>query len=545
MMTLESRMGNQNGIPTVAALYLRLSKEDIDKMNKGDDSESIKNQRLLLTDEAIKRGFVVGDVYSDDDYSGTDSTRPAFNRLIEDAKMKKFHVVLCKTQSRFTRDMEIAEKYIHRVFPLLGIRFIGVVDHVDTDIKGNKKARQINALVNEWYVEDLSENIKAVYQSKMRQGQYLGSFALYGYVKDSEDHHKLVIDEEAAEVVRKIYRYCLEGYGAQNICYKLQEEEILTPADYKRSKGMKFYTPLQSEGYATKYRLWSPTTVKKILTNEMYIGTLVQGRERKVSYKSKKVVAVPKEDWIRVPDNHEPIITKEDFYKAQEMLRLRRNCTTVSDKSGRAYPLAGKIFCKDCGSSMTRTGTKGTYGNYLRCKLAAKSNRAKCTSHNIKYFDLEKKILEALQVHIDEVLSDENDRKEITDRMDLKKNTVMEELQGKHKKLLWEKERMQSALKNCYMDRYSGDLDEGMFLDLKVEYNKKIKSLQQAVEKLEEKLKLNTEYRMSEERVKEVLKKYTTFSELTNELAYDFIEYVEVGEKNEKREQEIIVHWKF
>ena len=180
MNGLDNRNMDFDDKPIVAALYLRLSKEDMDKINGGDDSESIKNQRLLLTDEGIKRGFVIGDVYSDDDYSGTDSTRPEFNRLIEDAKLKKFQVILCKTQSRFTRDMEVAEKYIHRVFPLLGIRFIGVVDHVDTDVKGNKKARQINALVNEWYVEDLSENIKAVYRSKMQQGQYLGSFALYG-----------------------------------------------------------------------------------------------------------------------------------------------------------------------------------------------------------------------------------------------------------------------------------------------------------------------------------------------------------------------------
>ena len=154
-----------------AALYLRLSKEDIDKINGGDDSESIKNQRIMLTDEALKRGFMIADIYSDDDYSGTDSERPEFKRLIEDAKLKKFNVVLCKSQSRFTRDMEMAEKYINRIFPLLGIRFISVVDNIDTNIKGNKKARQINALINEWYVEDLSDNIRSVFRAKMQQGQ--------------------------------------------------------------------------------------------------------------------------------------------------------------------------------------------------------------------------------------------------------------------------------------------------------------------------------------------------------------------------------------
>ena len=226
-----------------AALYLRLSKEDIDKINGGDDSESIKNQRIMLTDEALKRGFMIADIYSDDDYSGTDSERPEFKRLIEDAKLKKFNVVLCKSQSRFTRDMEMAEKYINRIFPLLGIRFISVVDNIDTNIKGNKKARQINALINEWYVEDLSDNIRSVFRAKMQQGQFLGSFAAYGYKRDENDRHKIVVDEEAAKIVHKIFDYYCEGYGVKAICNKLYEEQIPTPSEYKVDCGLNFRTP--------------------------------------------------------------------------------------------------------------------------------------------------------------------------------------------------------------------------------------------------------------------------------------------------------------
>lgn len=449
---------------TVAALYLRLSKEDMDKQDRGDDSESIKNQRSLLTEEALRRGFRIGEIYSDEDYSGTDSTRPAFNRLIEDAKQKKFNVILCKSQSRFTRDMELSEKYIHGLFPKLGIRFIGVVDHADTDIKGNKKARQINALINEWYVEDLSENVRAVYRSKMQQGQYLGAFALYGYRKDETDHHKLVVDEEAAAVVRKIFRYCLEGYGAQRICYKLQEEGILPPTAYKQSKGMAFHTPFQ-DGYAEKKQLWSPTTVKRILTNEMYMGTLVQGREKRISYKSRKQVAVSKEEWVRIPDHHEPIISKEDFCKVQEILHLRRRESKVSEERNRTYPLAGKVFCRECGRSMVRSGAKGKNGNYLRCRLAAKSRSSDCTSHSIKYFELEKAILEGLQEQVVGLLQEEGERQ--------------------------------------WLCRETGAGGE------------------------------------------ECLEKYPMFSELTLALVYDFIDYVEIGEKNEKQEQEVIVHWKF
>ncbi len=449
---------------TVAALYLRLSKEDMDKQDRGDDSESIKNQRSLLTEEALRRGFRIGEIYSDEDYSGTDSTRPAFNRLIEDAKQRKFNVILCKSQSRFTRDMELSEKYIHGLFPKLGIRFIGVVDHADTDIKGNKKARQINALINEWYVEDLSENVRAVYRSKMQQGQYLGAFALYGYRKDAADHHRLVVDEEAAENVRKIFRYCLEGYGAQNICYKLQEEGVLPPTDYKQSKGLDFHTPFQG-GYAEKKHLWSPTTVKRILTNEMYMGTLVQGRERRISYKSRKQMAVPQKEWVRIENNHEPIISKEDFYQVQEILRLRRREPKAEREGGRPYPLAGKVFCRDCGSSMIRSGAKGTNGNYLRCRLAAKSRSSACTSHSIKYFALEKALLEGLQEQVDGLLQNEEERQ--------------------------------------WLCRELGAGGE------------------------------------------ESLEKYLEFPELTPALVYAFIDYVEIGEKDEKQEQEVIVHWKF
>ncbi|MBQ5673662.1 MAG: recombinase family protein, partial [Lachnospiraceae bacterium] len=256
------------------------------------------------------------------------------------------------------------EKYIHGLFPQWGIRFISIVDNADTDIKGNKKSRQINGLVNEWYLEDMSENIRSVLKNRRENGFHIGPSALYGYKKDPDNKGRLIIDEEAAEVVRKIFRYCLDGYGAQSICYKLQEEGILTPTEYKRSKGMKFYTPLQAERYSGKYRLWSVSTVKRILSNEMYIGTLVQGRERKISYKSKKVVVVPKNEWVMIPDCHEAIISKSDFYRAQEVLKLRRKCSAVSDGQKKPYPLAGKVLCKDCGNPLARSGKKNKNTNY-------------------------------------------------------------------------------------------------------------------------------------------------------------------------------------
>ena len=527
----------------VAALYLRLSKEDIDKINEGDDSESIKNQRLLLVEEAAKRGFVVGGIYSDEDYSGTDSSRPEFNRLIEDAKLKKFSAIICKSQSRFTRDMEVSEKYINRIFPLLGIRFIGVVDHVDTDIKENKKARQINALINEWYVEDLSENIRSVFKSKMRQGQYLGAFAAYGYKKDEKDRHKLVVDYEAASVVKKIFKYCIEGYGVSNICCQLREEKILTPSAYKESKGLNFKNQ-NSKKCGSERFLWSQSTIKRILSNEVYIGTLIQGREKKLSYKSKKTVVAPKEEWVVIENNHEPIIPTEDFYKAREILSLRRKFSKVSDKEHKAYPLAGKVKCQSCGRTMARSGQKGKNGNYFRCGAVGGQLSEKCADHSVKYQALEDEILRALQNNVDDVLNDEEDFEYIMLRAMEEKDFSAAELRNCLKNLYGRKDKLNSALKNCFMDKYSGDIDDVMFLELKNELKGKMQSVLNEIAAYENELKVHTESK-NKEKYRDFIKKCCAFAELTNEIAYNFINFVEVGDKDENGVREVVVHWNF
>ena len=230
-------MGNGKRV----VLYLRLSKEDLDKCG-GDNSESIINQRLLLTDHALAQGWTVVDTYIDDDYSGLYDDRPAFDRLIRDSKLGKFDIVLCKSQSRFTRNMEHLEKYLHHDFVLLGIRFVALADGVDTEVEGNKKTRQIYGLTNEWYSEDLSRNIRSVFRAKMKAGQFLGSFAPYGYLRDPEDRHQFVIDEYAAGVVRDVFKWKLEGISAGDIAVRLTGAGIPTPMDYKRSQGMRYST---------------------------------------------------------------------------------------------------------------------------------------------------------------------------------------------------------------------------------------------------------------------------------------------------------------
>ena len=200
-----------------AAIYCRLSEEDKDKRHVTDDSESIQNQKSMLIQYATEQGWEIYGIYSDDDYTGADRSRPEFNRLLEDAKHKKFDIVLCKAQSRFTRELELVEKYIHGYFPIWGIRFVSIVDNADTENKGNKKSRQINGLVNEWYLEDMSENIKSVLTDKRKNGYHIGAFALYGYQKDPQQKGHLLIDEEAAEVVREVFTLFSQGCDCKNL----------------------------------------------------------------------------------------------------------------------------------------------------------------------------------------------------------------------------------------------------------------------------------------------------------------------------------------
>ena len=218
-----------------AVLYLRLSKEDIDKISEGDDSASIKNQRLLLTDYALKHDYQIVDVYSDDNESGLYDDRPDFERMIQDAKLGKFSIIIAKTQARFSRNMEHIERYLHHDFPILGIRFIGVTDGVDTADSSNKKARQINGLVNEWYCEDLSKNIRSAFKAKMKDGQYLGSSCPYGYIKDPTNHNHLIVDDYAADIVREIYKLYLQGIGKGRIGRILSDPGVLIPSLYKRN----------------------------------------------------------------------------------------------------------------------------------------------------------------------------------------------------------------------------------------------------------------------------------------------------------------------
>lgn len=387
-----------------AALYLRLSKEDVDKVKKGDDSASIVNQRLLLTDYALAKKFQIVNVYSDDDESGLYDNRPEFERMMFDAKSDAFDIIIAKTQSRFSRNMEHIEKYLHHDLPNLGIRFIGVVDGVDTDHEDNKKSRQINGLVNEWYCEDLSKNIKSALRAKMKAGQFLGSSCPYGYRKDPDNHNRLVIDEYAAAIVRRIYQLYLSGYGKAKIGSLLSSDGVLIPTLYKRQTlGENYYNCRSLD--TTKN--WSYQTIHTILNNETYIGNMVQNKANTISYKDKKKKLLPKEEWIIVKNTHEPIIEPEVFYRVQKLQKTRMKNVDAGKENS---IFAGMIYCADCKHAMVRKyarrGSKAFTG--YQCKTYKTYGKQYCESHSIDMQSLKEAVLFSIQEQARHILRQED-----------------------------------------------------------------------------------------------------------------------------------------
>ena len=292
-----------------AAIYVRLSKDDGDK----EESDSISNQKELIKDYLKSKSEVqIVSVHVDDGFSGVDFNRPAFLEMMEEIRTGKVNCVVVKDLSRFGRNYIEAGKYIQKVFPFLGVRFIAINDHYDS-AEGSSITDNImipfKNLINDSYCRDSSIKIRSQLEIKRKKGDFIGSFAAYGYRKAENEKHKLVIDEYAADIVRDIFKWKLEGMSQQGIATRLNELGILSPLEYKRSLGQKYKTTFKVKQQA----LWSAVAVRRILTNELYLGVLEQGKRTTPNYKVKNRVDRPKEEWVRVDNAHEPIITMELF----------------------------------------------------------------------------------------------------------------------------------------------------------------------------------------------------------------------------------------
>lgn len=518
------------------AIYCRLSEEDKDKQNPNDDSNSIQNQKKLLIDYAMQQNdWEIFSIYSDDDYSGSDRSRPDFNRMIEDAENRKFDIILCKAQSRFTRELELVEKYINYLFPLWGIRFIGLVDNADTENLGNKKTRQITGLTNEWYIEDLSQDIRKVLTSKRKAGMHIGSSATYGYIKNPERRGHIIIDPDAAAVVKQIFEWCAEGYGIQKIARKLNQQGIPNPSTYKELKGIPYKRPATQTGSYWKYY-----SVERILKNEVYIGNMVQGRQRNFSYKSDKKVNIPKKEWIVVENTHEPIISRELWDKVQQELKHR---TKGSVTPGSIGAFSRKLYCKKCGHTLR--SFKSHDKRYFRCPTRL-FFLGDCDGCYISYEKLEKAVLIELNQLIEKYL----------DKDELEKGlSIQKEYNMRIEKIKTDIQRCETILKKrnlhieqMYEDRLNGIIKPEEFVAFSDKILKEIESIKAEIEAFQSQInQLEKEANMADtKRTAQILRKYINIEKLDRPIVDAIIDHIVITRRNpETKQQEIEIFWNF
>jgi len=523
-------------------VYCRLSNEDKDKKNKDDDSDSIQNQKSMLLKYAISNDWEVIDIYSDDDYSGAGVYRPDFERLISDCEAGRINLVLCKNQSRFSRDMEVIEKYLHNKFIEWGVRFISIVDNADTSVKGNKKTRQINGLTNEWYLEDLSEEIKKVLRNKRKDGLFIGSFAPYGYMKNPENKHELVIDEIAASVVRKIFELYKSGLGYYRIAKLLNEEKILTPSLYKKENGSKFVCC--NLDYSKSE--WSVDTVYKILRNQTYIGTLIQGKRTTISHKNHKTKLVDKEKWSVKENTHEPIINNDTWVAVQQRLRKNESPT----RTGEIHFFSQKIYCEECKSVFSRNvyrvkgGPNGKRA-YMQCKGAKKYRRCNNRS-SIRIDVLENAIINEINLQIKKYYK--KDSLENQYQSYIKTNNKYPDrvgaLEVEKQKNIQKITEQNNYYRNLYEDKIKQIISESEFVTLRELYIKELSDNKMRIEKIEEELKLLNTKNEKKDNITSLFNKYKKINSLNKIIVDEFIDKIYIGKLNkETKEKDIIIEW--
>ena len=462
-----------------ATLYLRLSRDDGDK----EESGSITGQRELLRDYISQhpelREYAIR---IDDGFSGSTFERPGFQKMIEDVKAGRTDCIIVKDLSRFGRNYLDAGEYIEKIFPFLGVRFIAVNDNYDS--LGEKKSSDdliipFKNLINEAYCRDISMKIRSQLEIKRKNGQFLGSFAAFGYLKDEQDKNKLVVDQYAADIVRDIFKWKLEGISPQDIADALNKLGILSPMEYKRSLGMKYTTSFKTSAKAA----WSAGTVIRILKNPIYTGVLIQGKETTPSYKVHKRIAKDKSEWTVIENSHEAIISGIDFDSVQKVLK----CDTRRSPDDKAVGLfSGMLFCGDCGASMVRKTVPAGEKKYVYYVCSAHKQDKSCSPHRMRDTALEEIVLDSLRQHIREVVN-MSELLNITDTAPLR-NAQAQKVQRQLDKKREEYEKLQKLLMSLYENLTDGVIDREEYARLKASFTARADEAERQMDALRESL---------------------------------------------------------
>ena len=510
-----------------AAIYVRLSKEDGDVAGASKaESNSISNQKELIRDFLKdKEDIVVVSERVDDGYSGSSFERPGFQQMLEDIRRGAVDCVIVKDLSRFGREYIDTGRYIERLFPALGVRFIAVNDHYDSlrgDGQGDEILVPFKNLINDAYCRDISVKIRSHLEVKRRNGEFIGAFAPYGYQKDGEDRHRLVVDAYAAGVVRDIFRMKLHGMSQDAIAGKLNRDGILSPMEYKNSRGINFRTAFRVKAASG----WSPVAVRRILENEVYIGNLVQGRQSTPNHKVKKSIRKDKGDWVRVEKNHEPVVSERDFAVVQKLLGM--DTRTAPDREG-VYLLSGIAVCGDCGAPMVRKVSSVNGKRYCYYICSGHKAGGNCSPHRIPVQALEDAVFVLLKRQIGCVL----DLERVLDYAGTVplRDLDVRKLEERREKLSGEAERCRELRLMLYEDMKDGVITKEDYVELHAAYEARGKEAQEAAGKAEREIRAVLEGEEDKYRWISYFKEYKDIGELTRNVVVALISEVRVYDR--------------
>lgn len=476
-----------------AAVYVRLSKEDGDLSDVvKKESNSISNQRdLILNFLKDKKDIEVVSERVDDGYSGVNFERPAFQLMLDDIRSGKVDCVVVKDLLRFGRNYIESGRYLEKIFPMLGVRFIAVNDNYDS-LEGRTQTDEIiipfKNLINDAYCRDISVKIRSHLDIKRKNGEFIGAFAVYGYRKDPMNRNRLLVDEYAAGIVQNIFRWKISGMSQQGIADRLNENGVLSPAEYKKSQGSRYRTVFQ----ASEHSLWSAVAVTRILTNEIYTGVLIQGRHTTPNYKVKKTIIKAEKDWIRIPDALEAVISMEDFQRVREILGAD---VRVAPDREKVYLFSGIVFCGDCGRQMSRKASTVSGRRYVYYMCSANKKEGSCSSHRIREDELELAVLECLNSYISKVA-------ELKAVLDYIGSMPVQEIGLKHLReriagLEAEEEKYEKLKASAYADFQEGLISREDYAALKDEFEYRRKGAAAAVSEM----RLEIERQMSKNKM--------------------------------------------
>ena len=488
--------------------YNRLSKEDGDKP----ESDSIQNQHSInqkhleyLREQGEQIESVT--VYSDDGYAGGNFKRPRYQALIRDIESGKINCIIFKDNSRLGRNYPELGRLMEDYFPQKGVRVISVLNNLDSvkDPRGYCSAIvSFSNIVNDDYIRQLSIKIKCTLTMKRERGEFIGNYAPFGYQKDPADRHRLVVDEEQAEIVRKIFDWYEDGMSASSIAKRLNAMQIMTPGDFKIRDGCKSF--ITHDRNSSKLHAWTTTTIATILKNEVYIGNMVQGKHKSVSYRSKKMMLTDESEWTVVEGTHVPIISDEQFAIIHERFARR---TRISPGKTHVYPLSGLVSCGACGHRMNRVVSQG-YARY-RCMTRTYAPD-KCQCPSIKEEYLEELILQTLQSLIARLV----DVKAVIDAARQFKtiNGAKNEYMLALNKAKREQERLQDAQFHLYDDLQSGLIPKAQYLQFQKRYEAEIAAQEAKIEQLNQCLIHLKEARQQDDEFVAFFQKYGNIQKL-------------------------------